>query len=1408
MLPPLFKYLTTTTTESLSQYLSCFLRCGLNSPVIFSLVFEGTPKDKTTLGKTWRTACTTALGWVTTRNVATSVDSITSTKKKTIKSLNFPIIFKHLCLTPKRSLSFPFNVCFISLLTLTGESGTKNGVPTCQHSPKGQPKIKSYGTNHNHKLLSNYSITQIDQKHNVSLPRTADVKYSTKNTKWNNYIRPISTNKNINLRTLILLGGDIETNPGPRCNTVCITLNCRGLGDNNKFRTLVSNLKLKLKGYERKIIMLQETMIQNDDYIKFIWQNTYVFTAGTGHGRGCITLLEGVDLESFEHIAEDRGHKMVLKTTNDDEITAFNIYAPNGYSQTKREFFEMVLEKVPPQGKILIGGDINITLNEMERINTTRCKQEEKMAEWLKIRVEENELIDAWPPQDHRMTRMANDKASRLDRWWFRDIKAGEIETFWGLTMSDHAAVKLEITHGEMPTSQVKQSNFKRIVVNKDAYNTKAKRKRLIKKLKECIPPKGGKWTAQKRLEYAKCVIRTDYEDKEKEKHKNRNIETRLLEDEFNLLSAQFEIEGNKAKRQMLANKISRIAGKRDKLLETKGKRNADILKTKWFHEGEKSNKYFLGLLNKRHNSTIVTKLVINGTIIEDKSEIASEIQTYYKKLYESNKEMGENEKQLFIRELDILNEEEVCSIEADMSSEELLTVLKGTNDTAPGDDGITYSIYKYSWPIMGSLIAENWKESIETETLTHSHKTSLLTLLPKEGKDQKSLNNWRPITLSNCDIKIITKAYTRRFEEVMSSHISHHQTAYLRNRTISDNLRLILNAVKVAKIENKPLIIVSLDAQKAFDSIIHNFIKESLEHMGLNKFAKIFALLYHEQTVNILQDRCVVGNYEIKNGVKQGDALSCMLFNIVMETLLRKLNKLGMRKLESNNLGFIWPNAVGYADDVTLLLTNIEDLQICIDVYEDFYRATGLLLNATKTEIMTINMAIEEVRFNYLGKTEKINTVKSMKINGIIFNEDETETYTINWNKANKNLTDQLIRWTKRNLTILGKILIVKTYGISQTLYLARVLPPNDFTIKAIEKTMDKYIWTNSMLGNKAPNRIRKRIMTNALSRGGFGQANLSNIIRLMNTRQIIINEWNQSLASILNNKMTQVGTMNPTASKHSDGVIKNYVEITRILWENIYKVGLQNNETFNQALLNTKLANILDGKYSKGVWRHVLKAGSRKLGDLTRPERYDIRSKLRPELCNLNLWLNAEMDGIKTYPTNAGTLITYPPTSQMIDTTQIEAEYELCPKSGLIMTVNEASTFYGRIKKIQSIWARNTMLRFIHGDLGCNEKMFRTKYVDSPRCTNCWEIDTFQHRYFECEITKKVWRAYEEITRMTIREPNDLLNLTIMNLTYCAFVVNRLRKENLHPENIPTEVKVYVDSRLKPEARWAVNS
>jgi hypothetical protein len=236
---------------------------------------------------------------------------------------------------------------------------------------------------------------------------------------------------------------------------------------------------------------------------------------------------------------------------------------------------------------------------------------------------------------------------------------------------------------------------------------------------------------------------------------------------------------------------------------------------------------------------------------------------------------------------------------------------------------------------------------------------------------------------LSNCDHKLFTKCYANRLTKVLTDYLHPNQTAYLPGKQIQDNLRLIGILNKQA--ENP--IIVALDAKTAFDSVSHNYIRTALLEYGLENFIPIFDLLYKDQKVDIGLNNDVITGYDIKNGVKQGDSLSCILFNLCIDPLIRNIeNNTHIDRIDTPS--FCSPKILAYADDVTCIMDTKKGVRHIFKEYERLSRASGLILNADKTEILDKHSHI--YRFKYMNENFRVKGLSEVKINGIVYHNNE----------------------------------------------------------------------------------------------------------------------------------------------------------------------------------------------------------------------------------------------------------------------------------------------------------------------------------------------------------------------------------------------------------------------------------
>jgi hypothetical protein len=138
---------------------------------------------------------------------------------------------------------------------------------------------------------------------------------------------------------------------------------------------------------------------------------------------------------------------------------------------------------------------------------------------------------------------------------------------------------------------------------------------------------------------------------------------------------------------------------------------------------------------------------------------------------------------------------------------------------------------------------------------------------------------------------------------------------------------------------------------KKAFDSVTHDYIRIVLKEYSLSDFIPIFDLLYTDQKVDIAVNNDVIPGYEIKNGVKQGDSLSCILFILGIDPLIRNIEN-NPNISRANIPECPAPKILAYADDVTSITGSNAGIKEIFKEYERLSRASGLMLNADKTEI------------------------------------------------------------------------------------------------------------------------------------------------------------------------------------------------------------------------------------------------------------------------------------------------------------------------------------------------------------------------------------------------------------------------------------------------------------------------
>ena len=174
--------------------------------------------------------------------------------------------------------------------------------------------------------------------------------------------------------------------------------------------------------------------------------------------------------------------------------------------------------------------------------------------------------------------------------------------------------------------------------------------------------------------------------------------------------------------------------------------------------------------------------------------------------------------------------------------------------------------------------------ECFQKGELPKTTRQAIITLIPK--KDIKiHIKDFRPISLTNIDFRIITLTYAQRLQKIIGDIISENQSAYIKKRYIGHNIRLLEDICYYCESQNKEGGLIALDFRKAFDSLDWNFIESTLKTFDFGEnFQKFFRIIYNKPQTFIKNNGWVTEPFQMTRGIRQGCAVSALIFILCTE--------------------------------------------------------------------------------------------------------------------------------------------------------------------------------------------------------------------------------------------------------------------------------------------------------------------------------------------------------------------------------------------------------------------------------------------------------------------------------------------------------------------------------------------
>ena len=157
-------------------------------------------------------------------------------------------------------------------------------------------------------------------------------------------------------------------------------------------------------------------------------------------------------------------------------------------------------------------------------------------------------------------------------------------------------------------------------------------------------------------------------------------------------------------------------------------------------------------------------------------------------------------------------------------------------NGKPPGHNGLTKEFYEHFWADLKFYFINSLKQSKIEGSLSISQRQAVIKLIAKKDRDKRFVKNWRPISLLHVDTKILSKSLAEKSKNVVPELISSNQTAYVKNRCISESGRLTSDVIEMCYIHDIPGYLVTMDIEKAFDSLDHDFLLFVLKKFGFGE--------------------------------------------------------------------------------------------------------------------------------------------------------------------------------------------------------------------------------------------------------------------------------------------------------------------------------------------------------------------------------------------------------------------------------------------------------------------------------------------------------------------------------------------------------------------------------------------
>lgn len=285
-------------------------------------------------------------------------------------------------------------------------------------------------------------------------------------------------------------------------------------------------------------------------------------------------------------------------------------------------------------------------------------------------------------------------------------------------------------------------------------------------------------------------------------------------------------------------------------------------------------------------------------------------------------------------------------------------------NGKVPGTDQITAEAIKAGGDILLHRLHILLQTIRRTEQVPTAWKKAIVIPIHKKG-DSRECKNYRGISLLSIVGKIFTKIIQSRLQKHREQTSREEQAGFRPYRGCTDQIFAIRQLMEERIRCGKRAIIVFIDFRSAFDCIHWPALWKALEAEIIPQ--KIITLLQQSYEGSSSQVRIrneMSEEFAIRTGVRQGDVASPLLFNVVVDTIMRRVFKDRQGIQFGVGVGD-WITDLMFADDSAVLADDDAEATNILYNIAHISQSFGLRINTEKTKVLSTDGSPTNVHLN-----------------------------------------------------------------------------------------------------------------------------------------------------------------------------------------------------------------------------------------------------------------------------------------------------------------------------------------------------------------------------------------------------------------------------------------------------------